>query len=271
VSAGHVLGTWEPAAAVGPLLAALVYVCAARGRGWPLHRTLFWLSGTAALFVAAGSGLDVYDDQLLSIHMVQHLVLTMVAAPLLAAGAPIRLALRASGRSGRRTIGRLLHHRIVHTLGWPPVALAIFAGVMIGTHTAGFYDLALRHESVHALDHMLYLSSALLFWIPLIGVDPVPRAPGFVGRTVMVLLAMTSMSIVGVGLVDAGSVRYEAYLAPARQLGVSALADQRTAGAIMWVGGALVGAVLVILLGWLALEREERRAQLAERRAEAAL
>jgi cytochrome c oxidase assembly factor CtaG len=79
------------------------------------------------------------------------------------------------------------------------------------------------------------------------------------------------MSIVGVGLVDAGSARYEAYLAPARELGVSALADQRTAGAIMWVDGALVGAVLVILLGWLALEREERRAQLAERRAEAAL
>jgi putative membrane protein len=269
MTAGQVLGTWEPAAAIGPLLGAGVYLACARGRRWPAQRTAFWLAGMAALFVAAGSGLDAYDDRLLSIHMLQHLVLTLVAAPLIAAGAPVRLALRVLAPPGRRALGRLLHHPLVQAIGAPPVAFAIFAGVTVVTHETGFYDLAVRNDAVHALEHVLFLTSALIFWAPLIGVDPIPRAPGFFGRTVLLLLGMIVMSVVAVRLVDASSVRYPSYLAPARELGVSALADQRSAGALMWVGGTLVMGALLVVIGWLALEREERRAVAAERRAEA--
>lgn len=259
--------TWEldPAVAAWTVAAAVAYVVAARRtRRWRAGRTACFLAGLAVVAISLQSGLDVYGTQLLSVHMVQHLGLTMVAAPLLVAGAPFTLALRTLPPAGRRALARLLTGPVGSALSRPWVGLAQFVVVMLATHLTGFYELALRHEGVHALEHVLLLSSALVYWAPLVGADPVRHAPGWLGRTLSLLVAMPAMSLVGVVLEISGHVRYHAYLAPARAMGISALTDQHDGGAIMWVWGTVIGAVLMVVLCWAALAQEERAARARE-------
>ncbi len=258
----------EPAVLAWALAAAVLYVAAARRTRWKARRTVSWLAGIAVVAVALQSGLDVYAGELLSVHMVQHLALTMLAAPLLVAGAPVTLALRTLRGRSRRAVARALSSPTGATLGRPVVGLAQFVAVTLLTHLTGFYELALRHPGVHVLEHALYLTSAALFWAPLVGADPIRHAPGWLGRMLAVLLAMPAMSVVGIALEISGRVRYPAYLAPARAMGVSALADQHDAGAIMWVGGSLAGALIVLGLAWAALAGEERRARAREAHAD---
>ncbi len=269
-SLGDLAASWqlEPGVAVWALAAAVLYVAAARRTRWKSRRTASFLAGVAVAAVALESGLDVYADRLLSVHMIEHLALTMLAAPLLVAGAPMTLALRTLRGGSRRAVARALTGRVGATLGRPSVGLAQFVAVTLLTHLTGFYELALRSAELHALEHALYLGSALLFWAPLVAADPIRHAPGWLGRTLCVLLAMPAMSLVGIVLEISGRVRYPAYLAPARAMGLSALADQHDAGAIMWVGGSIIGAIIVLGLGWAALAEEERRARRSEAHAD---
>jgi cytochrome c oxidase assembly factor CtaG len=257
------------------LLASAVTVLAAYGWGvarvgrvgagrWPPARTAAFALGVAAVLVALLSGLDGYADELLSIHMVQHLALALVAAPLLVAGAPVALALRALPRGGRRTLGAALRSRVVRALTHPLTAWTLFAGTMLATHLTGIYELALRHPAVHAAEHLAYLATAMLFWLPLLAPEPLPHRLGPLGRLIYLLAAMPAMAFVGVVLAGGDAVRYPAYVAPARALGISAVADQHAAGMLMWVGGSLLAAGLTVGVAWSALLREERRAAARE-------
>jgi putative membrane protein len=226
---------------------------------WPVHRTVCFLAGLGVLLLALGSGLDVYAEKLLSVHMVQHMLMTMVAPPLLLLGAPLTLLLR-SVRSVRRPLSRLLHSRAARYLTRPPVAWALFAAATVATHLTPFYGAALESASLHALEHAMYLATGLLFWIPVVDADPIPRArTAPVGRLMYLLTAMAPMALVGVTLLSWDAVRYASYQVPAAELGVSAIEDQQLAGTIMWVGGKLVMLAALLCLGWTALRREERR------------
>jgi putative copper resistance protein D len=255
----------------GPLavaaIAAVAYLRGARrGTGarrlaWPRRRTAAFLVGLAALLAALVSGLDDEAAGALSAHMVQHLVITFVAAPLLVAGAPVRLALGTAPPGRVRDLGRILASWPVRMLGRPPVAWAPLPAVMLVSHFTGIYDMALRHPAVHELEHLVYLAAALVFWWPVVGADPVPHAPGGIGRAIHVLLAMPVMTVIGVALVDSDRVWYPAYLAPAHSLHTSALADQHRGGMIMWTIGCLLLAGLLVAVTWQRLVEEERRAR----------
>jgi cytochrome c oxidase assembly factor CtaG len=236
-----------------PLTLALAYARGMRRAGrWPAGRTAAWACGVAALAVALSPPVDVWADARLSGHMVQHLLLTLVAAPLLAAGAPVRLALRALDRTGRRRLARALHGRALGVLAHPAAGWAAFTAVMLGTHLSGIYDVALRHPAVHALEHLAFLGSALVFWAPLVGADPLPGRPGSVGRVAWLMAVMPPMGLVGAWLLS-GPARYAAYAGP------GAAADQRTAAAVMWGVGSLLLAGALVALGYAALVQEERR------------
>lgn len=211
------------------------------------------LAGAAALIVVG-----LVPDRPLSSHMVGHLLLIMVAAPLIALGAPVRTLLRALPPRGRRSFGLALTSRAVRLLSHPLVGWCVFVAVILLTHLTGFFDLAERHPLLHALEHWLYLVSALIFWMGLFGADPIPHRLGWLGRSASVLLAMPAMSIVGILLIQSSRVRYAAYLGP------GALADQRAAGNVMWLGGAIVGALWLFAVGWAALLGEERRQRARE-------
>jgi putative membrane protein len=233
------------------LAAAAAYLTAvSRVRRWPWWRTAAFLAGLAVLAVAQLPQIDGRATERLPIHMLQHLLVTMVAAPALVAGAPLMLALRAFRGSWRAAVcGRTLR-----TLTRPLVAWSLFAVVLAGSHVPAFYDLALREPGVHAVEHALYLWSAILFWTPLLA--PLPRRVGGVGAVAYLLLAMAPMSLVGAWLLSAGTVVYPHYAT----LGATALADQRAGAAAMWLGGTIVLVVAVVACGWSALAREERRA-----------
>jgi cytochrome c oxidase assembly factor CtaG len=241
-----------PMPLVLPATLALAYVIGVSRGGRPGRRAAAWAAGVAALALALSPPLDAWADARLSAHMVQHLLLTMVAAPLLAAGAPVRLALRTLRRGGRRRLARALHLRAVRVLAHPALGWAALTAVMLGTHLTPLYGLALRHPLVHASEHLAYLVAAVLYWAPLIGADPLPGRPGAAGRLAWLLAAMPPMGLIGAWLLT-GPLRYPEYAGP------GALADQRQAASVMWVGGSLMLAGATVGLAFGAMVTEERR------------
>jgi putative membrane protein len=230
-----------------PLVAvALAYAAGVRrARRWPARRTAAFAAGLAMLAIALAA-LDGAAGRELRAHMVQHLLIVVVAAPLLVLGAPVQLALRA-GVPGVPAMGALVH---------PAVGWTALTATTLATHLTGVYDLALRSPPVHALEHTAYLWSALLFWLPLAGAAPLPNRPGPFGRMLWILAAMPPMSAVAAWLGDAQQPVYAHY---AHTLGSGALADQSAAAALMAVGGTAPLALAAVLLTMEALWREEAR------------
>jgi cytochrome c oxidase assembly factor CtaG len=265
----HLLGSWriDPAFVVVLTATAALYVWGLlrlSGR-WPVWRAISFLCGLLTLGVALMSGVDSLADELLSVHMVQHLLLVLLAPALLVCGAPVRLALAAGSHSSRSVLATLLSSGLVRLLTRPAVGFALFAAVMLATHLTGLFELALEDQTVHAFEHAAYFWVGVLLLAPLIAADPLPHAPGAVTRFCWLMGAMTTMAVPGALLTFSEDVRYPFYLAPARELGRSALADQHLAGAIMWVGGgvAMFALALCVTMGaMLAEERRERRREL---------
>jgi cytochrome c oxidase assembly factor CtaG len=257
-------GGWDLLAGPVPAAVALaaLYVAGVRStrRGWPVWRSACFATGLLAVTWALASGLDVWSQRLLSVHMVQHLVLAFVAAPLLVAGAPERLALLALRGRARRRLGRMLHMRTLRALSHPVTGCASFAAVILVTHLTGFYAAALRKPLVHEAEHVAILGSAILLFASM------ARAPA-ITRLVTLTVATVPMGIVGAWLGWATSVRYPPYAGP------GALDDQGLSAAIMWACAAIPVALGSVALAGVALWREEqrqrRRETIASRRRQA--
>jgi len=245
-------------ALLGLALVSAAYAAAVRRAGrWPVRRSLAFAAGLAVLAASLAGGLDAAAARRLEAHMVQHLLITVLAAPLLVLGAPVQLALRASRGATRRVIARLLATRAVRVLVHPATGWCALTATMLVTHLTGVYDLALRNPLVHAAEHAAFLWSALLFWLPLAGAAPLPSRPGPFGRLLWILAAMPAMSAIAAWLGDAQTVRYEAYAHA--QGTAAALADQSSGAAVMAVGGTVPLAIAAVLLAMEALWREEQR------------
>jgi putative copper resistance protein D len=273
----RVAGAWsfEPLVLVPVVVAGWLYfqgVARVRRRFpknlWPRHRTGWFVAGLATIVVALESPIDVYAGVLLWVHMVQHLLLTFVAAPMLVASAPVTLALRSLSPSGkpRRTIQRAVHSWPVRFLTNPIVAWVLFAGVMAGAHFSALYQLSLVHPLVHDLEHALFLVSALLFWYPVVAVDPTTWRMPHPLRLLYVILAGPVNTFIALAIYSANSVLYPYYASIERSWGPTPLSDQQMAGAIMWVVGdiSLLIAVVLVAVGWmrqdlLEAERIDRR------------
>jgi hypothetical protein len=150
--------------------------CDRRGRQWPKHRTFFFLAGLATAGIDLCSRVGTEADTRLSAHMLEHMILWTIVAPLLAAGAPVRLAFRSLPRAGRRQLARYMHSRMVSALTSPVGSVSLFCAVILVTHILAVYGLALTNECLHETEHGLYLLTALLVSAPLIGADPRGRA-----------------------------------------------------------------------------------------------
>ncbi len=152
-------------------LGALYAIGAARSR-WPLRRSACFISGLVALAAAAALG-----DEPLARHMAAHALIVCAAAPLLVLGAPVTLALRALPRDQARSLSLLFASRPVRALATLPVAWLAFVAVQLAFHVTPLFEAALSDPILHALEHGLFLITALLFWDCTIGIDPMPR-PG---------------------------------------------------------------------------------------------
>jgi putative copper resistance protein D len=234
----------------------------------PRRRTVAFVGAQAALAAALLSGIDRYDTTLFSIHMVQHILLMLVAAPLLALSGPITLLLRlASPDTRKRQILPILHSRIVRVVSFPVVGWVVFAAVMWIAHFSPLFDAALEDPLIHDLEHGLFLASALLFWWPAVGVDPAPWRMAHPVRVVHIFMEMTQNTFLAVVLLNVGTVLYAHYATVVRTWGPTPLEDQRLAAGIMWLAGDLIfiGAIMGTVVAWLRFEtkdavRTDRRA-----------
>ncbi len=255
----HLDSSLELVAAVSVGLYARA-VTRVRGR-WPCQRTLSFIAGVGCVIVALQSGIDTFDDRLLSVHMVQHLLLLIVAPLLLLLGQPMLLALRVLPGRARRPLARSMTRASKQLR--PVRCLASFTVVVLLTHVPAFYDATLEHPLLHQTEHILYLGAGLLLWWPMLDIDPVPsRRLGGIGRLLYLLASMAPMAVLGAFLDRYPSLVYTPYGPAARALGVAAVVDQQHAGAIMWVAGSMIMTVAglwAVLAALLADERRQRR------------
>jgi len=229
---------------------------------WPRRRAAMWIVGLVAIFLALQSPIDALSEQLLTVHMVQHALLTLVAPPLLAASGIGTLLLRASSPHVRSRYLLPLMHGPLAIVVHPIVGWIAFAAVMWGSHMSGLYNLALTDPTVHMFEHLLYLVAACFFWWPIFSPDPMRWRlhPG--ARLGLVFGQLPSMSFLAVVLLTAPVVLYPAYVGRAELYGIDPLVDQQAAGALMWVIGdvALIGAALIIAADWMRKsERQDAR------------
>ena len=232
------------------------------GSPFPRSRPVAFFSGLAVTLLALVSPIDAYADVLFSVHMVQHLLLMLVAPPLFALGAPVTLALRAARpRTGRRFLRRVLNSRWVAILSHPVLAWSVFVGTSIATHFTPLYERALESQTVHTLEHAIMLGAGLLFWWPVVGLDPSTHRMSHPLRLLYLSLAMPAGAFLGVAIFSASHPLYAHYAGLPPPWGAGALADQRYAGAYMWVFGnlALLVAVLFEAVAWKRSDEERQR------------
>jgi putative membrane protein len=217
-----------------------------------------------ALGLALLSPLDALSNALASAHMVQHLLLLLVAAPLLALSAPSSAILRGSPLAVRRASGRWrrrlgLTHGNLAVLRHPAAVWLLQVGVLWFWHAATPYDAALDNEFLHLLEHASFLVTAVLFWHAVIGIRGAARVSGGLGVLLVFAMAMQSVFL-SVLLTFARTPWYSGYATTTASWGLDPLTDQQVAGVIMWIpaGGIYLTAALVLLVTWIrATERED--------------
>ena len=225
---------------------------AGRGHGVRRWECASFLVGWAVLALSLVSPLHALGSALLSAHMVQHELLMLVAAPLLVLGRPMVAALWAAPQSWRRGAGAVALRDVVQSpWGWmtaPFAAAAIHAAAIWLWHAPGLYERAVRSEVLHALQHVAFIGTALLFWWALLHAR---RSRTRDGQAIAVLF-MTALHTGALGalLAFAPSLWYSVYAATTGPWGLSPLEDQQMAGMIMWIpgGGAYIIAGLALTL-----------------------
>lgn len=240
-----------------------LWAVAGRGRGVSTRQVALYTSGVVLLALALLSPLDVVSDDLFSAHMVQHLLLISVAAPLLVLGAPGVAWLWVLPRSWRSALGHWWGLRrgargALALLGIPAVAWMLHALALAVWHVPAMYDLALANEGVHAAEHLSFLLTACLFWW-LVLPGPGGRRLGY-GAGVLYVTAMAAvMGVYGAVLTFAAHPWYGGYAGRTAAWGLTPLADQQLAGLIMWIPTSVIylGAALWCFAEWLRVD--ERR------------
>jgi cytochrome c oxidase assembly factor CtaG len=254
----------DPFFLIALLLPAYLYFRGALTYRIDLRRIVFFAGGLLALAVAYISPLDAVSGSLFSAHMAQHLLLMLVAAPLLAWSAPVALLLRGLPKTLRKPTGQLAGNVLLRGLWYklnrPLVAFALHITALLIWHIPAFYTAAIENTVVHALEHASFFLSALLYWWT------VARAEQHGARLLSVFGVMIVSGGLGALMTFAGSVWYADHLPYVAAWGLTPLEDQQLAGLLMWIpSGMLYVAAAAALIGdW--LESVNRRAATRERR-----
>jgi cytochrome c oxidase assembly factor CtaG len=241
----------------------------ARGDAWGVGRLVSFLTGVLTLAVALLSGLEAYDTRLFGVHMVQHMLLVMVAPVFLALGAPVTLALRTLPGRPRGVLLGLLHSRVARVLTFPAVPWVIFIGSPFALYFSGWYPATLDHRWLHDLMHVHFVVAGCLFFWPIVGVDPVPGRVSHPFRILLLFATMPFHAFLGVaimGVDDSG----KGLLAPEHYLPLIGRADavfqQQVGGGLIWASGDLVGLLFIFVAAAQWMAASEREAAREDRR-----
>jgi putative membrane protein len=258
----------EPWIIAGFLLALVLYAGgslrlwkrARQGRDG-LRRGIVWfLSGMAVLAAAMLSPIDTLGAELFSMHMVQHELLMLVAAPLIVAGKPLAVFLWAFQPGTRKHLGTWINAGAVR-LAWrflhaPLVAWSLHAVILWAWHFPALFQASLASDAMHALQHFSFLASALLFWSALI----TSRSQSHQASAVLYVLSTAiHTGILGALLTFSQRVWYPAYLHTTGHWGLTPLEDQQLGGLIMWVPAGFIFIAAGIFFAAMALRPEQRQ------------
>jgi putative membrane protein len=233
-----------------PLTLAMVAAAFLYLRGWlhlrsasvniiPGWRAASFLLGLFLIWVALGSPLAALDEELLTVHMVQHLLLMTIAPPLILVGAPVMPLLHGLPRQFvQAVVGPLFRwppvQRVGRVLSQPAFCWLAAAAALVGWHVPAAFTLGLQSEEWHVVEHACFLGAGFLFWWPV--VQPWPSVPTWPRWSILLYLFLATLpcDILSAFLAFCDRVVYTAYLSAPRQFGISALEDQQCAGALMW-------------------------------------
>jgi len=216
-------------------------------RPWPWARMLSFVAGLAVIAIATQSSIGAYDDVLFSMHMWQHLLLLMVAPPLLLLGQPITLVLHATHNPTHSVVKKLVRSKVVSGVTFPLVGVGLYIVTVVGTHLTNFMNLALTHPVLHDAEHGIYLLVGYLYFLPLIGREPIKWRLSFPTKLFLLIIAMPVDTFTGVVLSQTNHELFPAY-AGRRNWGPSLVADLHAGGAVMWIAGDGIMLLLVVAL-----------------------
>src|SRR5258708_12256265 len=230
--------TVHPSTVIGLTVLGAIYTwrssLAQRGTSAPLERTqpILFASALAVMFLSLNGWLhDLSDSYLFTAHMVQHLILALVVAPLL-----IR------GTRGWMLRPRWRHRPIAIVAGWlsnPMLCFAIFNVVLIGWHLPPLYNAAMANHPLHIVQHLILLAASVIMWWPVL--SPMPELPrlSYPGQMLYLFLMTIPMALVSVSIAYSGSILYPIYALPPPLIHLPPLHDQMLGALMMWIPGGL--------------------------------
>ena len=263
---------WQAAPAVSASVAALAglylwgVVRVARrhpARPWPAWRTAAFLAGLAVIVLALQSGIGSYDDVLFWDHMVQHLMLIMVAPPLLIVSQPITLLLHASRNPLHSWVKKVIRSRAVTFLTWPVFGFAAYAATLVVMHLTGAADLVAQNQVAHNAEHVLFIVVGYLFFLPIVGSEPIKWRLSYPAKLILLFLIMPVDTFTGLILTYGNRGTPGIVPGPRPAWAGTAVGDLHAAGAAMWVGGdgLMFAMMMFVFLLWATDTRTESRSR----------
>ncbi|WP_433833816.1 cytochrome c oxidase assembly protein [Actinoplanes sp. CA-015351] len=244
-----------------------------RGDHWPVGRTVAFVAGGLGSIAAVSvTGIEAYDTTLISVHMVQHMVLSMVGPIFLALGAPTTLALRVLRPAPRKILLKALHSRFVRVLTFPLVAFGLFIANPFVLYFTGAYRQTLEHAWLHEFVHLHFVVTGCLFFWPLLGLDPLPNRWPYPGRALLMVLSVPFHTVLGLTIMQSKELLGGDWYPNLGLTWMDPHADQVTAGGILWAGGEIVSVTMlgILVVQWVRQsEREAKRIDRALDRQEA--
>ncbi|MEV7414126.1 cytochrome c oxidase assembly protein [Streptomyces sp. NPDC089919] len=245
-----------------------------RGDAWPVGRTVAWVVGVLSVGVVMNTKLNDYGMVMFSVHMVQHMIISMLSPILLLLGGPMTLALRAlppagRGRKGpRELLLMLLHSRYMRVITHPAFTIPMFIASLYGLYFTPLFDFLMESKTGHIAMMVHFLMVGVVFFWPIMGVDPGPHRPGYIMRMLELFAGMPFHAFFGIALMMATEPMISTYSDPPASLGIEALADQNAAGGIAWAFSEIPSVLVLIALIFQWYRSEQRTARRADRRAD---
>ncbi len=230
-------------------------------RPWPRWRTGLFLAGLAVIVIALQSGIGSYDDVLFWDHMVQHLMLIMVAPPLLIFGQPLTLLLHASRNPLHTWVKNVLRSKVASFLTWPVFGFAAYAAAIVVLHLTAVASLIARNNLEHEAEHVVFLVVGYLFFLPIIGSEPIRWRLSYPTKLILLFLIMPVDTFTGLvlGYGNRGTPGLPPGVRPS--WAGTATADLHAGGAAMWVAGdgLMFITMMIVFLMWSTDSRAETR------------
>ncbi|MBF6047861.1 cytochrome c oxidase assembly protein [Streptomyces sp. NRRL B-1677] len=266
----------DPFFMIGCLLALALYGWAVvrlrrRGDSWPVGRTVAFVLGVLTVWLVMCTKLNDYGMVMFSVHMVQHMVISMLSPILVLLGAPVTLTLRALPTAGRGRRGprewlvSLLHSRYMRVITHPVFTIPLFIASLYALYFTPLFDFLMESRTGHIAMMVHFLAVGLVFFWPIMGVDPGPHRPGYVMRMLELFAGMPFHAFFGIALMMASEPMIGTYMHPPASLGIDPLEDQQAGGGIAWAFSEIPSVVVLLALAYQWYRSEQRQARRSDR------